>query len=106
MIKVDPQTQPERPLAHINPIGYLDLRYILSRWGFKVDVVRKSRYLKRRSPFYALLRVLLNSKGKREARTDPKIANVRQTLLSDTVLYGDHYRWLRWVAQVRKGLSF
>ena len=73
MIEVDPPTQRERPLAHINPIGYLELHDILSRWGFKVDVVRTSRYLKRCSPFYALLRVLLNSKGKLEARSIRKL---------------------------------
>ena len=90
MIEIDPKTQRERPIAHINPIGYLELRYILSRWGFDVDVIRTSRYLKRRSPFYAFLRVLLNSKGKREARTNPNIVKVRQTLLSETILYGEH----------------
>ena len=47
MSEVDLQTQRECPIAHINPIGYLELRYILSRWGFKVDVIRTSRYLKR-----------------------------------------------------------
>ncbi len=72
-IEIDPPTQRERPLAHINMIGYLDLHYILSRWGFKGDVVRTSRYLKRCSPFYALLRVLLNSKGKLEARSIRKL---------------------------------
>ena len=37
MIDVDETTGEERPIAHINPVGFLELRYVLSRWGFRVD---------------------------------------------------------------------
>ncbi|MEW6544059.1 MAG: class I SAM-dependent methyltransferase [Nitrospirota bacterium] len=89
MIEVDPATGKEQPIAHINPIGFLELRYTLNRWGFRVDLVKTNQYNKRESPLYRLLRLLLLTRGKRSAASHVKIAEVRRTLLSDEVLFGE-----------------
>ncbi len=89
MIEVDPRTGEERPIAHINPVGFLELRYVLSRWGFHVERVETNRRLKAGSPFYALLRRLMATKGGRAARSHERIARVREMLLSTTLLYGE-----------------
>lgn len=89
MIEIDPETGVERPIAHINPIGFLELRYTLSRWGFRVDQVETNRYLKRWSPLYQMVRLLLWSRGNKAAATHPSVSAVRQTLLSDPVLFGE-----------------
>jgi SAM-dependent methyltransferase len=89
MVEVDGATGAERPIAHINPIGYLELRYTLSRWGFRVDRVETNREFKTHSPWYRVLRFLLGTKGKRAASSHPQVAAVRRTLLSDTVLFGE-----------------
>lgn len=89
MIEVDSATGKERPVAHINPVGFLELRYTLSRWGFRVDEVRTNRYLKKGSLFYKLLRAILQTRGKRSAATHPAVSEVRRRLLSDEVLFGE-----------------
>jgi SAM-dependent methyltransferase len=89
MIETDPGTGMEQPIAHINPIGFLELRYTLSRWGFRVDLVQANRLLKRGSLLYRMLRRLLLTRGKRSAATHPRIAEVRGGLLSDAVFFGE-----------------
>jgi SAM-dependent methyltransferase len=89
MIELDPETGDERPVAHINPVGFLELRYTLARWGFEIGRVLTNRQEKRWSPFYRLMRVLLHSRGRRAAATHPRISRVRSTLLSDSVLFGE-----------------
>ncbi len=89
MIEVDAATGGEKPIAHINPVGFLELRYIFSRWGFRVDEVQTNRQMKKGSPFYQILRFLLRTRGKRAAATHPRIAEVRKDLLSDAVLFGE-----------------
>ncbi|MBM4122364.1 MAG: class I SAM-dependent methyltransferase [Nitrospira sp.] len=89
MVEVDSGTGEEQPISHINPIGFLELRYVLSRWGFRVDAVRTNRILKRRSMFQQMLRLLLRTRGQRAAATHPLIAKVRGQLLSDEVLFGE-----------------
>jgi SAM-dependent methyltransferase len=89
MVEIDPDTGAEKPIAHINPIGFLELRYTLSRWGFRVDRVETNRQVKKRYFFYQLLRLMLQTKGKRAAATHPRVAGVRQMLLSDEVLFGE-----------------
>jgi SAM-dependent methyltransferase len=86
MVEVDPKTGAEQPIAHINPIGFLELRYVLSRWGFRVDLVQTNRELKKGSWLYQAIRRLLQTKGK---RSHPSVASVRQALLSDAVLFGE-----------------
>jgi SAM-dependent methyltransferase len=89
MVEVDPETGAERAIAHINPIGFLELRYTLSRWGFRVERVATNRELRRRSWLYKTVRLLLLTKGKRSAASHPKVAAVRDALLSDAILFGE-----------------
>lgn len=89
MVEIDPDTGAEQPIAHINPIGFLELRHTLSRWGFRVDRVETNRQIKKGSFFYQVLRLLLQTKGKRAAATHPHVAAVRQALLSNEVLFGE-----------------
>lgn len=89
MIEIDPVTGLERPIAHINPIGFLELRYTLACWGFQVAQIRTNRYVKRWSPLYQLVRVLLQSKGRRAAAAHSCVSEVRRMLLSDTLLFGE-----------------
>jgi len=89
MIEIDPETGAEKPVDHINPIGFLELRYILSRWGFRIDRVLTPRHKKRWSPFYHVLRLLMLTKGRRSAAEHPQVAAIRQTLLSDALLFGE-----------------
>jgi SAM-dependent methyltransferase len=89
MIEVDPKTGAEQPIAHINPIGFLELRYVLSGCGFLVDLVQTNRELKKGSWLYRAIRRLFQTKGKRSAATHPSVASVRQALLSDAVLFGE-----------------
>ena len=90
MIEVDPATGAERPIAHINPLGFLELRYTLSRWGFRVDLVTTNRQVKSRSLLYRLLRLLMFTRGRKSAASHPRVAAVRHSLLSDAVLFGEH----------------
>lgn len=90
MIEVDAAAGAERPIAHINPIGFLELRYTLSRWGFRVDRVTTNRLVRRSSLLYRLLLLLMLTRGRKSAATHPSVAGVRQALLSDAVLFGEH----------------
>ena len=90
MIEVDPQTGIEIPIDHINPVGFLELRYTLNRWGFRVDRVQANRYKKRWSPFYQVLRLLMLTKGRKSAGKYSQVSAVRRSLLSDTLLFGEH----------------
>ena len=90
MIEVDLATGAERPIAHINPIGFLELRYTLSRWGFRVDLVDTNRMVKKKGSLLSqVLRLLMMTKGKRASATHPSVARVRSALLSDALLFGE-----------------
>ena len=90
MIEIDQETGLEKAIDHINPIGFLELRYVLSQWGFQVESVHASRYYKRMSPLYRLLRFMMRHKGRKSAATHSRVAEVRKTLLSDQVLFGEN----------------
>jgi SAM-dependent methyltransferase len=89
MIERDPDRRHESPIDHINPVGFLELRHILSRNGFQIEAIEANRYLKRHPVFYQLLRFLLFSRGRSHARNDNAKASVRQTLLSSVLLFGE-----------------
>lgn len=89
MIELDPKTNDEIPIAHINPIGFLELRYVLVRWGFQVAGVTTNELVRHKAVLYRILRLLIRSRGKRAAASHPKIAEIRKIILSDTVLFGD-----------------
>ncbi len=90
MIEVEAATGVERPIAHINPIGFLEVRYTLSRWGFQLDLVTTNRLVRPRSLLYRFLRLLMLTRGRKSAATHPSVAGVRRVLLSDAVLFGEH----------------
>ncbi|MFM8552774.1 MAG: class I SAM-dependent methyltransferase [Nitrospiraceae bacterium] len=89
MVEMDPATGEPQPIAHINPVGFLELRYVLSRWGFRVDVIQTNREVRKSSWLYRAIRLLLQTKGRRSAASHPAVASVRQALLSDAVLFGE-----------------
>lgn len=89
MIEIDPKTDEEIPIAHINPIGFLELRYVLVRWGFRVTSVTTNELVKSSSPLYRFLRLLIQTRGKRSAKSHQKIRGIRDILLSDSLLFGE-----------------
>lgn len=89
MIELDPKTNEEIPIAHINPIGFLELRYVLVRWGFRITAVETNEYIRRNGMLYRLLRLLMRSRGKGAAASHQKVADIRNVMLSDAVLFGD-----------------
>ncbi len=89
MIENYPLETAEQP-AHINPVGFLELRFVLSRWGFKVRKVQTNQMARQRSIWYAVLRGIMISKGRSAAQRNSRVAAVREILLSDPILYGDH----------------
>ena len=89
MIEIDPKTDREIPISHINPIGFLELRYVLARWGFQVTDVTTNELVRKSAMFYRLLRLLISSRGKRAAASHSKSAEIRGRLLSDAALFGD-----------------
>jgi len=89
MIEHEPDRQTESPIDHINPVSFLELRHILSRNGFQIELIETNRYFKRRSALYQLLRLLLLSRERSHVRNDQAKASVRQTLLSAVLLFGE-----------------
>lgn len=88
MIEQD-QGGKERAIDHINPIGFLELRHILARSGFVVDLIEANRYPKQASMLFQVLRLFLNTRGWSKVRANPAKARVRQILLSKPLLFGE-----------------
>ena len=88
MVQRDSRSKEERPIDHINPIGFLELRHILARCGFIVQQVAANR-LQKRSVVSSLLKRLISSRGHSQVRDDQAKAAVRETLLSDPLLFGE-----------------
>jgi len=89
MVQRDSPSTEERPIDHINPIGFLELRHILARCGFAVQQVAANRLQKRNSVVSSLLKRLISSRGVSQVRDDQAKAAVRETLLSDPLLFGE-----------------
>lgn len=87
MVQRDSRSKEERPIDHINPIGFLELRHILARCGFIVQQVAANRLQKR--VVSSLLKRLISSRGRSHVRDDQAKAAVRETLLSDPLLFGE-----------------
>lgn len=79
----------ELAVDHINPIGFLELRHVLARCGFRLEIIETNRYQKRRSILYQLLKFLVYTRGRRHTKTDGAKAKVRQMLLSPALLFGE-----------------
>lgn len=88
MVQQDSRSKEERPIDHINPIGFLELRHILARCGFIVQQVAANRLQKR--VVSSLLKRLISSRGLSQVRDDQAKAAVRETLLSDPLLFGEN----------------
>lgn len=89
MIEQHRDHRDESPIDHINPVGFLELRHVLSRNGLQIETIETNRYVKRHSLFYQLLRLLLHSRGQSHVRNDKAKAAVRQALLSPVLLFGE-----------------
>ena len=89
MIEADGAGRGERPVDHINPIGFLELRHILSRCGFRVETLEANRLVKRGSPIFRFIRTILRTRGRSHVRENPSKARVRDLLLSDILLFGE-----------------
>lgn len=79
----------ESSIDHINPVGFLELRYIFSMCGFQIEAIETNRYVKQHSVLSRLLKLLLHSRGRSHVRNNLAKARVRQTLLSPTLLFGE-----------------
>ena len=88
MIALDHQKR-ELPIEHVNPLGFLELRHILSLNGFQIELIDTNRYLKRHSLLYQLLRTLMHIRGRSHTRIDPAKAMVCKYLLSPPLLFGE-----------------
>ncbi|RPI89084.1 MAG: class I SAM-dependent methyltransferase [Chloroflexi bacterium] len=87
MVQQDSRSKEERPIDHINPIGFLELRHILARCGFIVQQGAANRLQKR--VVSSLLKRLISSRGLSQVRDDQAKSAVRETLLSDPLLFGE-----------------
>lgn len=89
MVQQDSRSKKELPVDHTSPIGFLELRHILARCGFTIQQVVANRLLKRKSLVSSLLKQLILSRGLSQVRDDQAKSSVRETLLSDPLLYGE-----------------
>jgi len=79
----------ERAIDHINPIGFLELRHVLARNGFVLDLIAANRYPKQASMLFQALTFFLKTRGRSTVRANPAKARVRQILLSKPLLFGE-----------------
>lgn len=79
----------EHSVDHINPVSYLELRHILARSGFCVDLIETNRHLKQTSLAFKILKLLLKTRGRSYARSSMAKAQIRHTLLSKSLLFGE-----------------
>lgn len=89
MIERGQGIQGELPVDHINPVGFLELRHVLSRTGFCIEQICANRLVKHRSLIYRFVKRLLQTRGKTHGRHDPATTQVRDWLLSDQLLFGE-----------------
>ena len=74
---------------HINPVSYIELRFILEREGFRLTRVATDAMTKRRSWWHRVLKLVVRTRGKSWVRGNRTAAKVRDALLDDTLLFGD-----------------
>jgi len=89
MVEKDLNTGNDLAIDHINPVGFLELRHILCRSGFWVEFTETNHYQKKWSLFYRFLKLVIATRG-RSAQKDSAIADVRKTMLSDTLIFGEN----------------
>ncbi len=74
---------------HINPVSYIELRFMLEGEGFVLARVETDAMTKRRSWWHRLLKRVVRTRGRSWVEGNPKAAEVRNMLLGDTLLFGD-----------------
>lgn len=74
---------------HINPVSFIELRFMLEREGFTIARVTTNAMAKRESWWHRVLATLVRSRGKSWVKGNPKAVAVREVLLSEALLYGD-----------------
>lgn len=89
MIEIDPKTGNELAVDHINPVGFLELRHILCRSGFRIEFIETNHHQKNRSLLYKLLKLVIATRGHSAGKEVTK-ADVRKTLLSDFLMLGEN----------------
>lgn len=74
---------------HINPVSYIELRFILEREGFALRRVTTNAMTKRHSWWHRFLKRVVATRGRSWVRGNATAAAVRDMLLSETLLFGD-----------------
>lgn len=89
MVEPDYLSGGEFPIDHINPISYLELRHVLTRSGLQIEVTDTNQYQNTRSILSQLLKILIRQRGKTHVKNDAIKTAVRNTLLSQALLFGE-----------------
>jgi len=78
------------PVEHINPISFIEIRYALNANGFRIEATETNRLLKKHSVFYNFLKLIVKTRGRSRVRKKPEASIVRNALLDDRLLFGEH----------------
>jgi SAM-dependent methyltransferase len=84
-----PDFDEEMPIDHINPVGFLELRHILARSGFRVEAVDTNRHVHRNRLLTKILKFFIRYKWRRRTRNKPAEVELRTLMLSPSILYGE-----------------
>ncbi len=68
---------------HINPISYPEMKFILEKYGFKIERIEANRMVRKWKMIYPFLKWVIKHKTKKKLQEDP-------LLISDTILEGEH----------------
>jgi SAM-dependent methyltransferase len=82
-------SEEELPIDHINPIGYLELRHILARSGFHIEIIDTNRYVHRNRLLTKILKFFIRRRWRRRTRNNPAEVELRTLMLSPSILYGE-----------------
>ncbi len=95
-----PDRDEELPIDHINPVGFLELRHILVRNGFRIEAVETNRSVYRNRLLGQALKFLIRSRWRRRARKNPAESELRATMMSSVLLFGEIL-----IVKARKGVE-
>jgi ubiquinone/menaquinone biosynthesis C-methylase UbiE len=68
---------------HINPISYSEMKFILEKYGFKIERIEANRMVRKWKMIYPFLKWLIKYLTKKKIQKDP-------LLISNTLLEGEH----------------
>ena len=68
---------------HINPISYAEMKFILEKYGFKIDRIESNRMVRKWKMIHPFLKWHIKYKTRKKSQEDP-------LLISDTILEGEH----------------